>query len=102
MEPTARRRAWRANIVQSLLNAFFYEDTLASRRLVLRIAVALTRRPVLQCRRGGARRGRSHACLWTFDVSDYDQLKPLAVFQVSELESPWSREPGAIDCAEVL
>jgi len=39
------------------------------------------------------RRGRPHACLWTFDVSDYADLKPLACFTVSELDSPWSRTP---------
>ena len=42
-----------------------------------------------------ARKGRPHACLFTFDVSDYAAIKPLAVFQVSELDSPWSRTPGA-------
>ena len=33
-----------------------------------------------------ARRGRAHACLLTFDVSDLGAIKPLAQFQVSELE----------------
>jgi hypothetical protein len=42
-----------------------------------------------------ARKGRPHACLLTFDVSDYAAIKPLALFQVSELDSPWSRTPGA-------
>jgi hypothetical protein len=42
-----------------------------------------------------ARKGRPHACLLTFDVSDYTAIKPLALFQVGELESPWSRTPGA-------
>jgi len=28
-------------------------------------------------------------------VSDYERLKPLAMFQVSELDSPWSRKAGA-------
>jgi hypothetical protein len=42
-----------------------------------------------------ARKGRPHACLCTFDVSDYAAVKPLALFQVSELDSPWSRTPGA-------
>jgi hypothetical protein len=35
-----------------------------------------------------ARRGRAHACLLTFDVSDLGAIKPLAQFQVSELDSP--------------
>ena len=38
-----------------------------------------------------ARRGRAHACLLTFDVSDLSAIKPLAQFQVSELDSPFSR-----------
>jgi hypothetical protein len=42
-----------------------------------------------------ARKGRPHACLVTFDASDYAAVKPLALFQVSELDSPWSRTPGA-------
>ena len=42
-----------------------------------------------------ARRGRAHACLLTFDVSDLGAIKPLAQFQVSELDSPFSRVGGA-------
>jgi hypothetical protein len=42
-----------------------------------------------------ARRGRAHACLLTFDVSDPAAIKPLGQFQVSELDSPFSRTPGA-------
>ena len=42
-----------------------------------------------------ARRGRAHACLLTFDVSDLGAIKPLAQFQVSELDSPFSRIGGA-------
>ena len=37
------------------------------------------------------RRGRPHGCLWVFDVADVAKIKPLAIFQVSELESPYSR-----------
>ena len=41
------------------------------------------------------RRGRPHASLWTFDISDPAHIQPLAIFEVSELESPWSRAaPG--------
>jgi len=41
------------------------------------------------------RRGRPHACLWVFDVTDVAKIKPLAIYQVSELDSPWSRAtPG--------
>jgi hypothetical protein len=42
-----------------------------------------------------ARRGRAHACMLTFDVTDPAAIKPLAQFQVSELDSPFSRTPGA-------
>lgn len=42
-----------------------------------------------------ARRGRLHAGIMTFDVSDLSTIKPLAVFEVSELDSPFSRVPGA-------
>jgi hypothetical protein len=42
-----------------------------------------------------ARRGRAHACMLTFDVSDLSDIRPLAQFQVSELDSPFSRVSGA-------
>ncbi|MBV8421662.1 MAG: RNA polymerase subunit sigma-70, partial [Hyphomicrobiales bacterium] len=42
-----------------------------------------------------ARRGRAHACMLTFDVTDPAAIKPLAQFQVSELDSPFSRVTGA-------
>ena len=42
-----------------------------------------------------ARRGRAHACILTFDVSDLASIKPLGQFQVSELDSPFSRVGGA-------
>ena len=41
------------------------------------------------------RRGRPHGCLWVFDVTDLKKIQPLAIFEVSELDSPWSRAaPG--------
>ena len=41
------------------------------------------------------RRGRPHGCLWTFDITDVANVKPLAIYEVSELDSPWSRTaPG--------
>ncbi len=42
-----------------------------------------------------ARRGRAHACILTFDVTDPAAIKPLGQFQVSELDSPFSRVGGA-------
>jgi hypothetical protein len=35
--------------------------------------------------------GRLHAGMWLFDVSDVAHIKPISMFHVSELESPWSR-----------
>jgi hypothetical protein len=41
------------------------------------------------------RRGRPHAALWVFDVTDFADIKPVSMFEVSELDSPWSRAaPG--------
>ena len=42
-----------------------------------------------------ARRGRPHAGMSIFDVSDYANVKPLSLFEVSELDSPFARTPGA-------
>ncbi|MGR3341640.1 MAG: hypothetical protein ACU0DI_00120 [Paracoccaceae bacterium] len=38
--------------------------------------------------------GRLHGFLWVLDVSDFSAIKALAAFDVSELDSPWSRAPG--------
>ena len=49
------------------------------------------------------RRGRPHACLWVFDVTDFASIKPLSIFQVSELDSPWSRAaPGRFGSHQFL
>jgi len=41
------------------------------------------------------RRGRPHGCLWVLDVTDLAKIQPLAIYEVSELDSPWSRAaPG--------
>jgi hypothetical protein len=41
------------------------------------------------------RRGRPHGCLWVFDVTDLAKIQPIAIYHVSELDSPWSRTaPG--------
>lgn len=41
------------------------------------------------------RRGRLHGCLWVFDITDVAHMKPLSIYEVSELDSPWSRAaPG--------
>lgn len=38
--------------------------------------------------------GQPHAGLWVFDVSDLGQIRPLSMFHVSDMDSPWSRAPG--------
>jgi hypothetical protein len=61
-----------------------------------RIAVAIDEEDQAQsASEEEARRGRAHACILTFDVSDFANIKPLGQFQVSELDSPFSRTPGA-------
>ncbi len=41
------------------------------------------------------RRGRPHGCLWVFDITDVAKIQPLSIFEVSELDSPFSRAaPG--------
>ncbi len=41
------------------------------------------------------RKGRPHGCLWVLDVTDLSSIKPLSLFEVSELDSPWARAtPG--------
>ncbi len=39
-------------------------------------------------------RGRLHGFMWVFDVTDLDEVQALSAFDVSELDSPWSRAPG--------
>ena len=60
-----------------------------------RIAVAIDEEDQAQsAREEEARRGRLHAGLSTFDVSDPTAIKPLGLFEVSEMDSPFSRTPG--------
>jgi len=35
--------------------------------------------------------GRLHAGMWVFDVGDLANIRPLSMFHVSELDSPWAR-----------
>ena len=35
--------------------------------------------------------GQPHAGLWVFDVSDLADIRPLSMFHVGEMDSPWSR-----------
>lgn len=38
--------------------------------------------------------GRLHGFMWVFDVTDYKNIFSVSAFDVSELDSPWSRAPG--------
>lgn len=40
--------------------------------------------------------GQLHAGLWVFDVSDRSDLKPIGMFHLPELDSPYSRKEGRI------
>lgn len=40
------------------------------------------------------RPGRPHAFMWVFDVTDFKNIQALSTYEVSELDSPWSRAPG--------
>jgi hypothetical protein len=61
-----------------------------------RIAVAIDEEDQAQsANEEEARRGRAHAGMSIFDVSDYSAVKPLSLFEVSELDSPFARTPGA-------
>jgi hypothetical protein len=61
-----------------------------------RIAIAIDEEDQAQsANEEAARRGRMHAALMTLDVSDLSAIKPLTLFQVSELDSPFSRTLGA-------
>ncbi|GGX24096.1 hypothetical protein GCM10007242_34440 [Pigmentiphaga litoralis] len=41
------------------------------------------------------RKGRPHGCLWVMDVTDPAHIQALSSYEVSELDSPWSRAtPG--------
>ncbi|MGY8999421.1 MAG: LVIVD repeat-containing protein [Rhodospirillales bacterium] len=39
--------------------------------------------------------GQAPANLWTFDVTDFDNIHGLGSFHVSEMDCPWSRTSGA-------
>jgi hypothetical protein len=60
-----------------------------------RIAVAIDEEDQAQsATEEHARRGRLHAGIATFDVSDPTAIKPLGLFEVSELDSPFARKGG--------
>jgi hypothetical protein len=61
-----------------------------------RIAIAIDEEDQAQsANEEEARRGRPHAGISIYDVSDYANVKPLSLFEVSEMDSPFARTPGA-------
>jgi len=46
--------------------------------------------------------GQPHAALWIFDVTDPGDMKPLSVFEVSELDSPWSRSGSRFGASQIV
>ncbi len=42
----------------------------------------------------GKTRGQLHGFMWTFDVTDLSDIKPLAIWNLDETDSPYSRVPG--------
>ncbi len=42
----------------------------------------------------GKEPGQLHGFMWTFDVTDLADIKPLAIWDLSEMDSPYSRTPG--------
>jgi hypothetical protein len=38
--------------------------------------------------------GQLHAGLWVFDVGDLNAIKPIGMFHLSEMDSPFARAPG--------
>jgi len=47
-------------------------------------------------------RGQPHAALWICDVHQTDDIKPLSVFEVSELDSPWSRSGSRFGASQIV
>ena len=61
-----------------------------------RIALSIDEEDQAQsAREEHARRGRPHAGICTFDVSDPAAIRPLGLFEVSERDSPFARVEGA-------
>ncbi len=44
------------------------------------------------------RRGQPHGMMWLFDITDLRDIKPLSVFTVSELHTPWARPDSWFGC----
>jgi hypothetical protein len=49
---------------------------------------------VIDEQHGHHHRGQPHACLWTFDVGELNNIHPVGQFHVSEADSPFARSEG--------
>jgi hypothetical protein len=49
---------------------------------------------VLDEEHSGKAPGQLHGFMWTFDVTDLSDIRPLAIWDLSEMDSPYSRTPG--------
>ncbi len=47
-------------------------------------------------------KGQPHAALWLFDVSERERISPLSVYEVSELDSPWSRSGSRFGASQIV
>ena len=97
LRPVEAENGWQLQLSSAVPGADAHRDAAAGRASA---AGALRSRSTRRTRPRArseeeARRGRAHACILTFDVTDLGAIKPLGQFQVSELDSPFSRTPGA-------
>ncbi len=47
-------------------------------------------------------KGQPHAALWLFEVSDRECIRPLSVYEVSEMDSPWSRSGSRFGASQIV
>lgn len=47
-------------------------------------------------------KGQPHAALWLFDVTERERLSPMSVYEVSELDSPWSRSGSRFGASQIV
>ena len=47
-------------------------------------------------------KGQPHAALWLFDITERERISPLSVYEVSELDSPWSRSGSRFGASQIV
>ncbi len=47
-------------------------------------------------------KGQPHAALWLLDVNEPERISPLSVYEVSELDSPWSRSGSRFGASQIV